>query len=203
MKKPFSPGMRSTRPRPKSRSARTGAMSLENSRFSTSVVTPIRNVSKRRQRLVALEHRERADIETEPIGVDDGLGERRDILEAEIEALAGNRMDAMRGIAGEREARRDEVAGQRQAEREGGAGLSDLVLRRACGRSAFEFVLEDEIVGGDQAVGVRGPLGPDQRRAVALAAAGSRRGRRAGNVPRRRPWCGRSCSTVVTMPDWP
>ena len=34
---------------PKSRAMRIGVMSLENSRFSTSVVTPMRNVSKRRQ----------------------------------------------------------------------------------------------------------------------------------------------------------
>src|SRR5690606_34751922 len=46
----FRPGMRSTRPRPKSRAARAGQKSLENSRFSTSVVAPICTVSKRRQR---------------------------------------------------------------------------------------------------------------------------------------------------------
>src|SRR5690606_531164 len=41
MKKFFNRGMRSTSPRPKSRTARTGAMSLEKSRFSTSVIMPI------------------------------------------------------------------------------------------------------------------------------------------------------------------
>jgi hypothetical protein len=41
--------------------------------------------------LVALQHVERADVLAEPVGLDDGLGERRRVLEAEVEALAGDR----------------------------------------------------------------------------------------------------------------
>ena len=69
--------------------------------------------------LVALEHVERADVLAEPVGLDDRFGKRRGILEAEIEALPGDRVDAVRGVAGQREARRDESARQRQAERPG------------------------------------------------------------------------------------
>ena len=36
--------------------------------------------------------------------LDDRLGQRRDVAEAEIEALPGDRVDAVGGIAGEREA---------------------------------------------------------------------------------------------------
>ena len=74
--------------------------------------------------LVALEDRERADVETQAVRLDDGLGERRDVAKAEIEALTGDRVDAVRGVAGEREARLDEGARQRQPEREG-ARLAD------------------------------------------------------------------------------
>ena len=69
--------------------------------------------------LVALEHVERADILAEPVGLDDDLGQGGGILEAEIEALSGDRVDAVRGVAGKRDARRDEGARQRQAERPG------------------------------------------------------------------------------------
>ena len=69
--------------------------------------------------LVALQHVERADVLAEPVGLDHRLGQRRRILEAEIEALAGDRVDAVRGVADQREARRHEVARQRQAERPG------------------------------------------------------------------------------------
>ena len=69
--------------------------------------------------LVALQHVERADILAEPVGLDHRFGKCRHVLEAEIEALAGDRVDAVRGVAGQREARRDEGAGQRQAERPG------------------------------------------------------------------------------------
>ena len=46
---PFSPGILSTRPRPILRTARRTGLRLEKSRFNTSVVTPICQVSNRRQ----------------------------------------------------------------------------------------------------------------------------------------------------------
>ena len=59
--------------------------------------------------LVALEHRGVAGIEAEPRRVDHRLGERRDVAQAHVEALAGNRVDHMGGIADQREALRDEA----------------------------------------------------------------------------------------------
>ena len=54
--------------------------------------------------LVALEHVAAAEIEAEPRRVEHRLGQSRDILQAEIESLARDRMDRMRRIADEREA---------------------------------------------------------------------------------------------------
>jgi hypothetical protein len=158
--------MRSTSPSPRSRAIRIGVTSFENSRLSTSVVTPIERVEAP-PALVALQNVRRADVEPEAVGVDDRLGERRHILEAEIEALAGDRMDAVRRIAGQREAVGDEGAGQRQAEREGAARADRPDRAELVAEAAFQFLLEDEVVGRDQPLGIGRPLGPDQGGPVA------------------------------------
>src|SRR5262249_11539758 len=77
---------------------------------------------------VVFEHIERADIPAEPIGIYNGLGESCGILEAEVQALPGDRMDAMRGIAGQGETRLDEGAGKREAERPGARLVLDADL---------------------------------------------------------------------------
>ena len=53
--------------------------------------------------LVAVEQLRVAEIEAEPRALDQHLGERGGVAEAEIEALAGDRMDAVRGVADQRE----------------------------------------------------------------------------------------------------
>ena len=203
MKNSFMRGMRSTRPRPISRIARSGAKSLENSRFSTSVVTPIWTVSKRRQLLVALQHVERADVVAEAVGLDDRFGKRRRVLEAEIEALAGDRVDAMGGVAGEREARRDEVARQRQAERPGARRSLHRDLAELQAEALLQFHLEHEVVARDQPVGVGRALRPDDARNGCPSSGRMANGPAGRKCSSARPSCGRSCATVQTMPDWP
>src|SRR5437868_5894958 len=58
--------------------------------------------------LVALQHSRIAGIKAEPGRVDHRFGERGDIAQAHIEALAGDRVDHMGGVADERQALRDE-----------------------------------------------------------------------------------------------
>ena len=117
--------------------------------------------------LVALQHVERADVLAEAVGLDDRFGKRRGILEAEIEALPGDRVDAVRGVAGQREARRDEGARQRQAERPGARLVLDADLAELQAEALLELGLEQERIAGDQFFGVGRALGPDDRRAVA------------------------------------
>ena len=102
-------------------------MSLENSRLSPSVIDAHLERVEPPPALVAFEHRGRADVEAEAIRLDDGLGQRRNVAEAEIEALAGDRVDAVGGIADQRQALGDEGARQRQAERKGARVADGLI----------------------------------------------------------------------------
>ena len=190
-----------------SRTVRNGPMSLENSRFSTSVVMPICTVSKRRQLLVAFEHVERADVLSEAVGLDHRFGKGGDILEAEIEALAGDRVDAVGGVAGERDARRDEGAGSVRPSGQA-RGLSATWIAPSLCRNAARArarrrgrrrrpVFRASSVRSIQTIDERlVPLPSGLSGNVAKGPAG----RKCSSA---RPLCGRSCATVQTMPDWP
>src|SRR5690606_32418998 len=117
--------------------------------------------------LVALQHVDRADVLAETIRLDDHFGKGCCIAEAEIEALAGDRMDAVCGIASQREARLDEVAGERQPEREGTRLVEDADLAELVAEAGFELGLENDLVFLNKALGVFRPCVPDNRRAVA------------------------------------
>src|SRR5215471_8859631 len=58
-----------------------------------------------------------ADVETEPAPVDHQLSERRDVADAKIEALTGDRMDDVRGFADQCLPFGDVALGQHQAQR--------------------------------------------------------------------------------------
>ncbi len=68
----------------------------------------------------------------------------------------------------QRETRRDEGARQRQAKREGALVADDFQAPKLVAEAAFELFLEDQVVGGNQPVGIRRPLRPDERGAVVL-----------------------------------
>ena len=172
-------GSRSTRPRPTSR--------IEPQHVRAVGEQPVEAVGRHAHRhgveaapaLIALQHRERARIEPEPRGVDDGFGERRDILEAHIEALPGDRMDDVRGVADQRDALGDEAARDREAERIGAARADRGDVAELQPEAAFELGVEFVVGQRDDALGFRLLLGPDDRRAMAAAssAAGSRTAR--------------------------
>ena len=104
MKNCLSGGVRSTRPRPSSRAIRTGNRSLPNRRFRPSVIAIRASEFEPAPALVAGEHRGAARVETEPLRVDHQLGERCDVAQSEVPALAGDRVDGMGGIADQSEA---------------------------------------------------------------------------------------------------
>ena len=195
MKNSFILGMRSTSPSPMSRTSAQRADVVGEQ--------PVQDVGRHAHlhrveappALVALQHVERADILAEPVGLDDRFGQRRGILEAEIEALAGNRVDAVRGVARQREARPDEIARQRQPERPGARLVLDADLAELEAEAPLQLDLEDDQSSADQPVGIGGALGPDDRGAVAVLVGLSGRmangpaGRKCSSA---RPSCGRS-----------
>src|SRR6202043_1057242 len=80
---------------------------------------PVEPVGHRRQQdrvgaapsLVALQYPIVADVEAAAALVDDQLSKRGDVADRDVEPLAGDRMDDMRGFADEREAPRDIALG--------------------------------------------------------------------------------------------
>ena len=112
-------GRRSTAARPRSRTKRKGAIEFENRRLRPSVTAASSTVSRRRHLLIAAQQRVVADVEAEPARVDDDFGERRHVADAEIETLAGDRVDRMRRLADQRQPAVDIALGQHQPDRVG------------------------------------------------------------------------------------
>ncbi len=139
MKSDFNFGSRSTMPSPKSRKrahrrkivGEEPVQDVGHHAHLPGVVAP--------PHLVATQHFERADVEPEPVRVDDRLGERRRVAEAHVEPLPRDRMDAVRGVAEKREARSHEIARQRQAERIGGARPGKLDRAEPMPEAPFEL----------------------------------------------------------------
>ena len=86
-----------------SRTVRSNVDSLENSKFSELVATPHRHGVEAPPALVAIEHVGLPEIHAEPRRIDDDFGQRRDILQAHVEALPRDRMNHMRGVADQRQ----------------------------------------------------------------------------------------------------
>src|SRR5690606_40632523 len=94
--------------------------------------------------LVALQDVQRADVRAQPVGLDDDFGQRRGIPETEIETLAGDRMDSVRGIPGERQAWSHEIARERQAEWPCARRALHANLAELQPEALFQFMLEDK-----------------------------------------------------------
>src|SRR5690606_8708339 len=77
-------------------------------------------------------------------------------------------MDAVSCIAHQHEARLHEFTRQRQAEREGAARTFDMQGAQTMTEALFQFGFEYEVVFANEALGIRGTLGPDERAAIAL-----------------------------------
>src|SRR5271156_4396182 len=81
---------------------------------------------------VALEHIECADVEAEARRIEHDFRQRRHILEAEIEALTRDRMNAVRAVAGERKAVADIAPREMEFQRIGPAWAHDLCRTQMC-----------------------------------------------------------------------
>ena len=66
--------------------------------------------------LVAPEHAQAADVETEPAGIDQRFRQSGDVFQPMIETLACDPMQAMRGVACQNEPRGHEIAGERHGQ---------------------------------------------------------------------------------------
>jgi hypothetical protein len=104
MKKRFSAGMRSTRPRPRSADEADRQGVVREQAVEAVGDDAHREGVEPAGALVRSKHLGAAGIEPEPHRVDDGFGERRRVLEPEIQPLAGDRVDDMRRVAEKREA---------------------------------------------------------------------------------------------------
>ena len=152
--------------------------------------------------LVALERGERADVEAEPGRIGDHLGQRRHVAQAEVEALAGDRVHAVRRVADEREAVGHQRARQMHVERPGGAragqldgaqAIAEALLaprrgsphRRAPRSRAPALASSVQVMHERLPVSGRMANGPAGRKCCTA-----------------RPRCGFSWRTVVTMPTW-
>ena len=121
------------------------------------------------------------------MSLDDRLGQRRDVAQAKIEPLPGERMDDMGGVADQRQPFGDEASRDLEAERKGLDPRGEADRAELSGEAQFELAHEDRPV--------RARAAPRRRRAArsrrcstgGRAAAGWRRGRRAGNAARRGP----------------
>src|SRR5262249_13232800 len=99
--------------------------------------------------LVALQHLARAGVEAEPRRIDDRFGERGDVAQPHVEALAGDRMDDVGGVADEREALADEGARYRISQRMHAARADDLDLAELEPEPALELGVKHVIRQGD------------------------------------------------------
>ena len=141
---------------------------------------------------VALERVGGADVEAEPLGVDQHLDQGGDVAHAEIVALARDRMDAVRGVAHQHQARVDVALGMDQPERKPPARAGRLDVAEIVAEAARELGLEARrrrARAGACARSARSVQTIDERCSPVLArraSAGWRRARPAGTSPGRR-----------------
>ena len=122
--------MRPTRPMPKRRIAEAAR--------ARDAVDPGQRIGgegdrqrvERAPALVAVEQLRVAEVEPEPRALDQHLRQGRGVAKAEIEALPGDRVDAVRGVADQREPLGGDLRGMVKAERIGRARRQHVDLAR-------------------------------------------------------------------------
>ena len=118
--------------------------------------------------LVALEHVGAADVEAEARRIDHALGQRRDVAQAHVEPLPGDRVDHVRGVADQREPLGDEGARDEQAERIGAPWPDHLDVAQMKPEAPLELGVKVGIRQRDDALRLVVLLGPHDRRAPSL-----------------------------------
>ena len=193
--------MRSTRPSPTSRPARTSARSLANSRLRPSKVAADTVEVEAPPPLVAGERLRVAGVEPEADRVGDALGERGDVAEREVQSLAGDRMHAVRRIADEREPCRDVAARQMHLERPRLARAGERDLAELAAEPLFHLGEEALIVEREDAPGLAGVLRPGDAGAVAGERQDRERTRRQEVLHRARPRAGARAARSSRCPS--
>ena len=163
MSKSLSAGRRSTRPRPRSRTRRSGVRSIGEQPVEAIGREPHGQGVEAAPTLIALEHCRRAGIKPEPHGIDDHLGERGDVLEPHVEALSGDGMDDMRGVADQRHPFGDEGARHREPERMNPPGTDRCDIAELQAEPTFELGVEFRLGQRRDPSRLVRLLGPDDR----------------------------------------
>ncbi len=163
----FSRGVRSTTPRPKSRRGPQHRVVVREQ--------PVQGIERgcgdggveAAPALVALQRIPVAEIEADAARLRQDLGQGSDIAEGEIDALPGNGMHAVGGIADDREASRDIALGEMHLERPALARASKREATQASADALLDLGEEARIVEGQDALGLGGILAPGDARAIA------------------------------------
>ena len=185
MNRLFSGGARSTSPSPISRTVRSSVDSFGEQEVERVGRKPHRHGVEPPPALIALEHVGLAEIDAEPRGIDDHFGKRRDILQAHIEPLAGDRVNHMRGVADQRQPLADEGARDEIAERKRARLVERLDLAEMQAKAPFEFAVKFLFAKCRRCARPRCAFRSRPATSVFRSAAGSQTGRREGNALRR------------------
>src|SRR5581483_3200880 len=118
--------------------------------------------------LVALEHTGFSNIHAEPRRIDHHLGQRCDILQPNVETLAGYRMNDMRGVADQREPIGDEGSRDEIGKGKGARLVEHLDLAEMQAKTLLELGEEFRLAQGCDAGGLAAPFRPHQRRTLPL-----------------------------------
>ena len=127
--------------------------------------------------MVAVEQRRIAEIEPEPRAFDQHLGQRGDVAEAEIEALPGDRVDAVRGVTDQGEAAVGDPRGVVKTERVRRARRGHRDLAEKSAHRGLGFGGEIGVAQGQQPRRVVLADRPYDRRAVRARVIGHRQQR--------------------------
>ena len=115
---------------------------------------------------IAFERVGRADIESKPLGIDQHLSQRGDVANAEIVALARDRMDAMRGVPHQHQPPVHVTIGMHEAEWIRPARSHRLDGAQEIAEAPRELRLESGGIEGEQALRERRALRPHDRGTV-------------------------------------
>ena len=157
--------MRSTRPRPRSRDEAQHVGAIGEQPVETVGGKSHRHGVEAPPALIALEHARCSRIEPEPRRIDDHFGESGHVLEPHVEALPGDRMNDVRGIADQRDAVGDEGTRDEEAERMHAAFADDADLAEMQLEALFELGMKRIVWQRDDAFRLARRLGPHDRRA--------------------------------------
>ena len=187
MNRLFSGGVRSTSPRPMSRTVRSKRRFVGEQEIQRVGGKSHRHGVEPPPALIALEHVGLPEIDAEPRGVDHDFGQCRDILQAHVEPLARDRVDHMRGVADQRQPLGDEGARDEIAERKRARLVERLDLAEMQAKALLELAVKFVVAQAQRCARLRCGSRSTPATSAFPSAAGSRTARREENALRRGP----------------